>query len=138
MVTSVSAEMVKQFNGLQADNGLEVLGVGSPQQLGHLLQQVGNADGCDQNSQGRGFAQGAVGHTLHGNAQNGTHHHGQQHRHNGVEPERAECKKDHIAANHDDIAMGEVQHFSDTINHGITQCDQRVHTAQADAIDQIG
>ena len=33
--------------------------------------------------------------------------------------------------------MSEIQHLRNTINHGISQCDDRIYTAQADAIDQI-
>lgn len=38
---------------------------------------------------------------------------------------------------HDDITVGKIQHFCDTINHGITECDDSIDTAQADAADQI-
>ena len=43
-----------------------------------------------------------------------------------------------VAADHDDVAVGEVQHLGDAVNHCVAQCDDRVHAAQTDAVDQIG
>ena len=49
----------------------------------------------------------------------------------------AACKhghvKGHIGANHDDVAVGEVQHLGNAVDHGVAQGDDGVDAAQADA-----
>ena len=42
-----------------------------------------------------------------------------------------------VGTDHDDIAVGEVQHFRNAIDHGVAQRDQRVDAAQVDAADQM-
>ena len=130
---------VKEADRLQTgDNGGKALGVGGPGQLGHLLQQIADADRCDQDGQRRGLAQGAVGDALYRDAEQRADHHRQDDGQHRVHACRAEGKKDNIAADHDDIAVGEVQHLGNAVDHGIAQCDQCVDTAQTDAVDQIG
>lgn len=43
----------------------------------------------------------------------------------------------HIAAYHDDIAVREVQHFCNAVNHRVAECDDGVDAAQTDAADQM-
>ena len=130
---------VKQGDRLHAgDNGGEALGVGGPGQLGHLLQKVADADGRDQDSQGRCFTQRAVSDALDRDAEHRADDHRKDDGQHRVHARRAESKEDDIAADHDDIAVGEVQHLGNAVDHGIPQGDQCVNTAQADAVDQVG
>mgnify|MGYP006905549152 CR=1 FL=1 len=43
----------------------------------------------------------------------------------------------YIRADHDNISMSEVQHFSDSVYHGITKGDDRIYTSEADTTDKI-
>ena len=117
---------------------VKALGVGGPGQLGHLLQQIADTDGRNQHRQRRRFTQGAVSHALDRDAQNGADHHREHDGQNGVHTRRAKRKKDNIAADHDDIAVGEVQHLGNAVDHRIAQRNQCVNTAQTDTIDQVG
>ena len=51
---------------------------------------------------------------------------------------RAKGKEHNIAANHDNVAVGEVQHLGNAVDHRIAQGDQRVNAAQTDTVDQVG
>ena len=44
----------------------------------------------------------------------------------------------YVAADHDDVAVGKVQHLGNAVNHRIAEGDDGVHTAEADAADEIG
>ena len=85
-----------------------------------------------------GLAQGAVGDALYRDAEQRADHHRQDDSQHRVHACRAEGKKDNIAADHDDIAVGEVQHLGNAVDHRIAQGDQRVNAAQADTVDQVG
>ena len=49
----------------------------------------------------------------------------------------ADCDINYIRADHDNISMSEVQHFSDSVYHGITKSDDRIYTSEADTTDKI-
>ena len=70
-------------------------------------------------------------------AQHGTEHHGQQDRkHRGNSPVLQAAERD-IRADHDDVAMGKVQHFRDAVNHRVAQGDNGVDAPQAQPVDQV-
>ena len=129
----------EQTDGLEpGDNRGKALGVGRPSQLGHLLQKVADADGRNQDGQRRGLTQRAVGDALNRNAQNGADDHRKDNGQHGVHNRRAKGKEHNIAANHDNVAVGEVQHLGNAVDHRIAQGDQRVNAAQTDTVDQVG
>ena len=51
---------------------------------------------------------------------------------------RQDHGKDHIPSHHNHIAVGEIKHLGNTVHHGIAQRNNRIHTAQTDAVYQIG
>ena len=113
----------------------EGLGVRAPDHQRDVLQQVAHADGRDQYGQGGCLAQGPVGEALDRHAQHGTEHHGQQDRkHRGNSPVLQAAERD-IRADHDDVAVGKVQHFRDAVNHRVAQGYDGVDTAQTQSID---
>ena len=90
---------------------------------------------ADQNRQRRGVAQRLVGKPLDHNAQQRAQSHGND---NGQQRRHAHLvhRNEHdVAAHHDHITMGEVQHLGDAIHHGVAQGDDGIHTAQADTVD---
>ena len=42
-----------------------------------------------------------------------------------------------VSADHDDVAVGEVQHFGDAVDHRVAERDDGVHAAEADAADEV-
>ena len=80
----------------------------------------------------------AVGDALDRNAQNSADDHRKDNGQHGVHTRRAKGKEHNIAANHDNVAVGEVQHLGNAVDHRIAQGDQRVNAAQTDTVDQVG
>ena len=79
-----------------------------------------------------------AGDALDRNAQNGADDHRKDNGQHGVHTRRAKGKEHNIAANHDNVAVGEVQHLGNAVDHRIAQGDQRVNAAQTDTVDQVG
>lgn len=104
----------------------------------HLLQQVTDANGRNQNGQRRCFTQRPVCHPFYQNSQHGADNHRKDDGYSRIPAEGTKGKENNIAADHDDITMGKVQHLSDAVHHCVAQCDQSIHAAQADAVDQVG
>ena len=140
MVSRAVLVMVSRADGegLGAQHVGEALRVGGPDQQSSVLQKVADADGSDQHGQRGGGAQRLVGQPLNDDAQQGADDDCQQDRGQGVPAQIIVGAEGHIAAHHDDIAVGEVQHLGDAVNHCVAQCDDGVYAAQADAVDQIG
>ena len=51
--------------------------------------------------------------------------------------QRRECKIAHISADHDDASVGKVGKVHNAVDQRIADRHQRVHTAEADAVDQL-
>ena len=90
-------------------------------------------------------AQGAVGHPFdtvtvgagddHGGGEGRDHHEG-----HGVQAEHGEAGDNgegYVRADHVNLAMGEVDHADDAVDHGVADGDQGIGTANGQAIDQL-
>ena len=128
---------VKELDGAGAHHGGKHLRVGLPQQQGGVLEKITHADGGNENGQRGGLPQGFVGQPLNDHAQNGAYDHGQQHTHQRRQAELAGGEEADIGAHHDDVAMGEVEHFGNAVDHGVAQGDDGIDTAQTDAVDKV-
>ena len=115
----------------------EDLGVGSPQKLGSVLEEVAHADGGDEHRQGGSLPQGLVGQALDDHAQHGAHQHGQQHPHQGRQAVGGRGEEAYVGAHHDDVAVGKVQHLGDAVDHSVAQGDDGIDASQAHAVDQM-
>ena len=91
------------------------------------------------------FAQGPVGDALHGPAPDGGQRHGdEKHEHErkrdqgDAEAEQGEKgdQRDE-GAHHEDVAMGEIDHADDAIDHGVADGDQTIDRAERDPVDQL-
>ena len=58
---------------------------------------------------------------------------GHQRRH----PQRQHGGDNGVGAHHDDIAVGEVQHLGNAVDHRVAQGDDGIHAAKADAVDEV-
>ena len=121
----------RQAQRRKCNNGGKVLGAGAPDQLRCILQEVADTDGGDQHRETRNAPQGLVGQSLDQHAQKRTHDDGRQNTHRRGKSQIARYAVGHISAHHDHVAVGEVQHFGDTVDHGVAQRDQRVDAPQA-------
>ena len=101
------------------------------------MQEIADTDGGDQNRQGWCLTQGAVGQPFDHHAQNRAYDHGQDDGQHRVKPRSAKGEVNNITADHDDIAVGEVQHLGNAVDHGVAQGNQCINTAQADTVDQV-
>ena len=117
-------------------HGLAHLGPVDEEQQDHHNDEA-DADGRDEHGQRRGLPQGLVGQLLDDHAQYRAHQHGKQHAHDGRQIVLGRGEKADVSAHHDHVSVGEIQHFGDTVDHGIAQGDDGVDAAQADAADQI-
>ena len=134
----LNAELAaEQLQGAGDDGGV-ALGSSAPDQQGGVLQQVADADGGDEDRQGGGGAQGLVSQTLNDDAQDRTDSHGQQNGNHRRQTQIGSGAEGDVAAHHDDVAVGEVQHLGDAVDHGVAQGDDGVDAAQADAADEVG
>ena len=140
MLTATSGRMLLVHTGaIAAKATRNTIGVQVMTLKGrHLLQKVADADGRNQDGQRRGLTQRAVGDALDRNAQNGADDHRKDNGQHGVHTRRAKSKEHNIAADHDNVAVGEVQHLGNAVDHRIAQGDQRVNAAQTDTVDQVG
>ena len=52
--------------------------------------------------------------------------------------QRTHAQKGNVAAHHDDVAVGEVQHLGNAVDHRVAEGDDGVDAAKADTADKIG
>ncbi len=66
-------------------------------------------------------------------------HDQQDHRNHGEADRDQDQERDQRdeAADHEDVAMGEIDHADDAIDHGVADGDQAVDRAEHDAVDQL-
>ena len=98
------------------------------------MQKVAHADGGNQPRQTGGASQGLVGKPLNDDAQKGTHRHGGKNAQNGGHPQVIGNAVANVRAHHDNITVGKVQHFGNTVDHGIAQRDDGINGANADSV----
>ena len=130
----LTAEQAKRLAGNDRGKGLRV---GGPDQQRRILQEVRNADGRDQHRQRRRHAQRLVGKSLNNNTERGADNNSQHNAHPRRPAEIGGSAEAHVAAYHDNIAVREVQHFCNAVNHRVAECDDGVDAAQTDAADQM-
>ena len=70
-------------------------------------------------------------------AQQRTYGHRKENPRHGRQSHCADRDKHHVAAYHNNIAMSEIQHLGNAVNHCISKRDDGIYTAQADAVNQI-
>ena len=110
-----------------------------------VLQDQGDPDGADQRCQSGGVAQRFVGDTFNDPTVNASDDHGED---QGAENEQWEgfdaevsqqCQTDRreVSGNHINLAMGEVDHANDAIDHCVADGDQAIDRPEGQAVDQL-
>ena len=127
------------------DHRRQRLDVGALGDLDVVLQEDRHADGRDQRRQPERAAQRPVGDALDrpaigGGEQHRDDQHDQQRQRHPGEAEHAEQREDddrEEGADHVDLAVGEIDHADDAVDHAVADRDQAVHGAQRQAVDQL-
>ena len=120
--------------------------VGLPDDHGQRLQQDGHANRSDQGCQLGAIAQRPVGDLLDDEVQRGGDHAGDQQ--GDDQNDEAGCAGHGLLHQSDDgptgqcsdhhhLAVGEVDQVDDAVHHGVPQCDQRIHAAEHQPIDDL-
>ena len=103
-----------------------------------VLKKVADSDRGDEHRKGGGAAKRAVCDLLDGHAEHGADNYCKQNRYSRMQTERGRCGKCDDAAHHNDISVGEVQHFCDAVYHCISKGNKRIHTAEAYSVYKCG
>ncbi|MNN47522.1 hypothetical protein D3C81_1619460 [compost metagenome] len=110
-----------------------------------VLQDQRDADGADQGRQARGVAQRLVGDALDhpavqaGDA-DGEQQGGEDQQRKGFQAEEAQQRQAdgrQVGADHVHLAVGEIDHADDAVDHGVADGDQPVDRAEGQAVDQL-
>ena len=109
------------------------------------MQDDRHADRGNQRRQAKAAAQRPVGEALDRPAvERGQRHGDQEHqeqrqRHRGHADcdQREKADQRDEAPNHEDVAMGEVDHADDAVDHRVADGDQAVDRAERDAVDEL-
>ena len=125
------------LNGGHRDDLGETVLRGAENQKGEALQKIAYANGGNENRKRLCFAQRFVGDALYAYAQHNAAHDACNDSYGGRKAQHGHGGDHRKSADHDDVAMREVQHFCDAINHGVAERDERVNAAKAQAADEV-
>ena len=97
------------------------------------LMQVADADSGYQNRDGGNASQGSVGNLFDNNTHQRADYNRCQNADSEISARRQRCENG-ICADHDDIAVGKVEHLRDAVNHRVAQCYEGVDGAEAESV----
>ena len=122
---------------------------GAHDALHGVLQEEGRADGGDEQHESRGVAQRPVGDALDEYRDDEGHQGGDRHHDDDGDDRggRARVEEADVAqedgrvvagegADHEDVAVGEVDHAQDAVDHRVAQRDERIDATQGGAVDE--
>ena len=119
----------------QLHNGGIGLLLGTEKDQGEVLQKVADTDGSDEHAEGRRLAQRLIGQKFDEDAEQRTDKDAEQHGDEGRQAHLRNGDDAGVSADHDDIAVGKVQHLGDAVHHGVAQRDEGVNAAQTESAD---
>ena len=110
-----------------------------------VLQDQGNTDGADQRCQSGGVTQGFVGDALddpaiHRRDDDGEDQCAEHQQREGFNTEvsqqsQTDCRE--VSGNHVNLAVGEVDHADDAVDHCVADGDQAIDRPEGQAVDQL-
>ena len=127
------------------DHRRQRLDVGALGQLDVVLEEDRHADRRDQRRQPERAAQWPVGDALdrpavgrgEGHRDQQDQDQGERHPGDAEDAEQGERDDRKEGADHVDLAVGEIDHADDAVNHAVADRDQPVHGAERHAVDQL-
>ena len=93
--------------------------------------------GQGQHGTARCLTQRLVRQPLDDHAQHRADNHGNQNAKQGGHAPVLRGTEGNVRANHDDVAVREVQHLGNAVDHRVAQGDDGIHAAKADAVDEV-
>ena len=104
---------------------------------GQTFEEEGNSDGADECRDSGGVTQGAVGDLVHEHAESGGTDDGHHHGHRPGQAEKRGAVENEIRAQHQDIAVGEVDEAQDAVHHGVADGDEAIERTQREGIEKV-
>ena len=121
----------------RVDEGRHDLGVGAEDELGAVLEEVRDADRRDEDREPGGVAQGRVGHLVDQHAEQRAAADGEDDGKRRVKPQARHRDPGDVRADHDDVAVREVEQQDDAVDHRVAQSDERVDAAQLQTVEHL-
>ena len=114
----------------------DLLGIRAQGQ-GEVLQEKTDAERGDDGRDAGRLPQRLVGCPLDQHADAGNAEHGEEQRRNEREPEQGRENEAEKCAHHEEIAMGEVDHGEDAVDHGVAEGDQGIDAPELQRIQNL-
>ena len=93
---------------------------------------------CDKHRQrGAYVSERLICHLFDNNAQDRAGYHCDNDADNRAKACVLHAEEHHICTYHDNVAVSEVQHFCDTVNHCVAKSNDRINASQAETVDQV-
>ncbi len=102
---------------------------------GEIFQEKRGGDGGDQQRNARGPAQRPVRAPLQEHPQEAGQGNGQAEGHRPGPGEEPHPHDRRVGGHHQQVAVGKVDEAQDAVNHGVTDGDEGIETAQGQAVD---
>ena len=104
---------------------------------GQTFEEEGNGDGADERGNARSVAQGAVGDFVHEDAEGGGTQNGHHHGRGPGQTEERGAVEDEVRAEHEDVAVGEVDEAQDAVHHGVADGDEAVQRTERQRVEKV-
>ena len=104
---------------------------------GEAFKEEGNGDGADERGNAGSVAQGAIGDLVHEHAESGGTQDGHHHGHGPGQAEERRAVEDEVGAEHEDVAVGEVDETQDAVHHGVADGNEAVERAQRQRVEKV-
>ena len=83
------------------------------------------------------MSEGFIGDLFDSDTEDSTGYHCYEHREVGVKAEAGHHSEYDIAADHNNVSVGEVKHFSDAIDEGIAEGYDGIDASEADTVYKV-
>ena len=111
--------------------------LGAENQQRQALEEIADANGRNEHGQRGGVSKRLIGNFFQDDTENGAEDDAYQHAKIGRNAQHAGRDRKRVCPDHNDIAMREVQHLGDAIDHGIPKSDERIDAPAVQAVDQL-
>jgi hypothetical protein len=102
-----------------------------------MLQEKRDPNGGDESGNARRLAHRQISATINGDTQKTCHENGYRERDPPWQGKNQNPVAREIAANHQNITMGEIDYAKDPIDHGVPNGHESVKTAEGDSVYEL-
>ena len=104
---------------------------------GEAFKEEGNGNGADERGNAGSVAQGAVGYLVHEHAERGGTQNGHHHGHGPGQTEQRGAVENKVRAEHQNVAVGEVDEAQNAVHHGVADGDEAVQRTQRQRVEEV-